>query len=252
MRTLLAVLLLAPIAALAGEDSSFDHSHAALDAFLGDAVRDSGVDYDDLATRRSVLDGYLSELETTDISEFGPKARLAFWINAYNGLTLRLILDEKPAKSIMDIDGGQVWKTRKYAVAGEQISLDDIEHKRIRPIGDGRIHSAVNCASKGCPPLAPDPFTPSGLEAQLDAGAKRWAATNAYVLTDDELKLSSLFDWFAEDFTSADKAAVTGANDKQAAAIQWLSTYAPDDAARMSSGELSVSWNAYDWSLNNR
>lgn len=252
MRTALTLLFALSTSAFAGEDGGFDQSHAAFDAFLGSAVSNAGVDYEDLASRRKTLDGYLAEVETTDISGFGPKAQLAFWINAYNALTLRLILDEKPSKSIMDIDGGQVWKTRKYTVAGQTLSLDEIEHTRIRPLGDGRIHSAVNCASKGCPPLAPHPFTADKLESQLDAGARRWAQTNAYVIEGDQLKLSVLFDWFADDFKAEGVPDIAGADAKQDAAIHFLAPFAGQDASKLQSGKYTVSWNEYDWALNNR
>lgn len=244
-------LVAVELTAAAGEPG-FDGTHSGLNTFLGDAVSLEGVDYADLATRRPVLDAYLKGLEDLDASKLGPAAQKALWINAYNAITLRLILEEGQPASIMEIDGGNTWKARTYKVAGRQLSLDAIEQSVLRPMGDARTHAALNCASKGCPPLPPDPLTGPGIDGQLDAAMRRWVQVNAYELEGNELKLSQIFDWYAADFASADAPAVAGADSKQAAAIHYLGPYAGDAAVKLKSGSLTVSWLEYDWALNKR
>lgn len=251
MRLALTALLLFPFGASAGE-GGFDHTHAAFDAFLGSAVTAKGVDYGALKSRRAGLDGYVTDLGTADLSTFGPGARKAFWINAYNALTIQLILDEGVPDSIMGLDGGNVWKTRTFTVAGGSVTLDAMEQTIIRPMGDARAHAALNCASKGCPPLPPDPLTAGGVDAELDAASRRWASSNAYVLNGSDLKLSHVFEWYAADFTSSEASDVAGADDAQDAAIHFLVPFAGDDAEKLKSGTLTVGWNPYDWALNKR
>ncbi len=152
--------------ALAGEGAAFDHG--AFDALLGAHVSASGVDYGGLAGQRAALDAYVGTLPGVELDGFGRSEQMAFWINAYNALTLTLILDNYPLASIRDLDDGNPWEAHSWTVAGRSVTLNAIEHEILRPMGDPRIHAAVNCASKGCPPLASDAFTGAGLGAQLD------------------------------------------------------------------------------------
>lgn len=233
-------------AALAGEVD-----HAPLDAFLDGAVSSEGVDYATLATRRAGLDAYLQSLAGVSTDGLSEAARVALWVNAYNGHTLATVLDAGPPASIRDIDGGKVWSTRTFTVAGESVTLDAMEHQRARPLADGRIHAVVNCASKGCPPLPPDPLTAEGLDAQLDAAAKRWATTNAYSWDGGALRLSKLFDWYADDFAAT---RLDGVSDpKTAGAVGFLVRHvAPEEAAKLVAAAPTAGWQEYDWSLNAR
>ena len=235
--------------ALAGSD--FDHDYTALDRFYGDAVSARGVDYDALATRRAQLDEAIAAIADAPVDEFTASQQLALYVNAYNAYTLATVLDARPLKSIMDIDGGKVWDTRKFRVAGRDLTLNQIEHGNVRRLGNGRIHAAVNCASKGCPPLPPDPLRGSTSEAQLDAAARTWAATNAYRIEGGTVYLSSIFDWYADDFPA--RGDIPGVDGKAEAALWFLSDFVGADAkARLTGGGLTAAWQSYDWSLNAR
>lgn len=214
----------------------FDHDHAELGRVLDGAVIPDGVDYGVVASRQDALQHYLGTLADAPVATFSKEAQLAFWINAYNGLTLQLMVSSGPPASIMDLDEGKVWKTRRYPVGGEQLTLDQIEHQRIRPLGDGRIHAAINCASKGCPPLPAKPATAAHLEAHLDEAARTWARTNAYRLEGDTLQLSEIFHWFPEDFPEGP--------------VPFLVRYLPEDRAAALRQASTTSWMPYDWSLN--
>ena len=239
------------VSALAGPPG-FDHAYAEYDAFLEGAVHGLKVDYGLLAQRRAPLDATLALVASAPVADFSKSEKVALYTNAYNAYTLSIILDEPSIGSIMELDGGKVWDTRKFLVGGASLTLNDIEHKRLRPLADGRVHALVNCASMGCPPLPPDPVVPGGLDAQLSAGAQRWVQTNAYTLVGGKLQISSIFDWYAEDF-SAD-GSIAGVNGKEAGGALFLKTHGLDASvvAKVESGELQVTWQPYDWALNRR
>ena len=117
---------------------------AVLDAHVDTA---SDVDYAGVKADPR-LETYVAGLATASEPE-GKEAQLAFWMNAYNALTVDLVTDEWPLASIRDLDGGNPWRKRTFTVAGRSVTLDDIEHRILRPLGDPRIHAGVNCASRG-------------------------------------------------------------------------------------------------------
>lgn len=235
--------------ALAGE--GFDHSHSGFRDVLQGAVSDTGVDYRLLATRKTQLDRYLSVVSEASVTSFSKDQQLVFWVNAYNAYTISLILEEQMPKSIMDLDNGKVWDTRKYSVAGQQLSLNAMEHKKARPLTDGRVHAALNCASKGCPPLGRQPLrADSGaptVDKQLDDAARRWVATNAYSVTSSGPAVSQIFDWFSDDFRRWGPVNSESGDVKKTRAIGFIKAFgAPvGDVA-------SVTFQTYDWSLNQR
>lgn len=248
---MLTVLVLLAMPAIA-DDGGFDHSHAMFDTVLDGLVSNRGVDYTALAGRRDALNAYTSELAAADLSGFTASEALALWINAYNANTLVLILDNPSVASIRDLNDGNPWDARTFQVAGQSVTLNDMEHRRVRPIGDARIHAAVNCASKGCPPLAPDAFTASGIQGELDQAARRWVSTNAYDWQGDTLRVNEIFTWYDEDF-------VTWAgsrdlpSDNHADTVAFLQAYGADFSGHpTTASELSIDAKPYDWSLNKR
>jgi hypothetical protein len=229
----------------------FDHGYSSLAQFYGQAIAVQGVDYADLATRRTQLDDAVAAMASADLTGFGEAQQLALYINAYNAYTIRLVLDNQPLKSIMDLDGGKVWDARKFVVANGSLTLNQIEHEHVRRLGDARVHAAVNCAARGCPPLSSTPFTADAIEAQLTAASGAWAAHNAYRIEGQMLWLSSLFDWYGDDFsTRGDLPDVDG---KSEAALWFIGDHVPAaQRARLHGGGLTAAWQPYDWSLNGR
>ena len=224
----------------------FDHSHAALSKVLAGAVSAQGVDYDRIASRREALDAYLATIAAVDASNFEPAQRLALYVNAYNAYTVQLVLDHRPLQSIRDLDGGNPWKVRTFVVAGETLTLDAIEHQRVRKLGDGRVHAVVNCASRGCPPLPSAALAAEGLQARLDEDVRRWVGANAYRVTGGTLELSRIFEWYAEDFAAWRKQDHPAANDAQDAALGFLQAFGVADLPDFE----QVAWQTYDWTLN--
>ena len=155
---------------------------------------------------RKILQNYLKYLENINISNYSRSEQFAYWINHYNARTVELILENYPIDSIKDISFSFFsfgpWDEELITVEGIDLSLNDIEHRILRPIWkDPRIHYAVNCASLGCPNLLPKPFTAETNEILLDEAAKGYVNHPRGVRFEDEkLVLSKIFDWYLVDF----------------------------------------------------
>lgn len=199
------------------------------------------------------LDPWLAELAIAAEPPAGP-GRTAFWINAYNALTVDLIADAWPLASIRDLDDGKVWDSRHFTVAGRTVSLNSIEHEILRPLGDPRIHAAINCASQGCPPLSAQAFSGPELEGQLAAAARRWVQGNGLKVdqTTRTVALNQIFDWYGDDFAAGATFDIPGVEGKAEwgidFALQWLPAGATADWLR--AGGYTVSWAPYGWGVN--
>ena len=199
------------------------------------------------AADSAALDQYLGDLAATPISRFDRPEQMAYWINLYNALTLRVVLDHYPVDSIRDIDispglfSDGPWGKKLIEVEGEAVSLDDIEHRILRPIWrDPRVHYAVNCASLGCPNLALEPYLGATIDAQLDAAARDFVNSGRAVQFEGmDLVVSSIYDWFQEDF---------GSNDQDV--IDHLMTYAEPKLDMTLEGFSTIDDDRYDWALN--
>lgn len=223
--------------------------YAGFRAVLDGAVAPDGrVSYKTLKQREHQLDAVVAEWATKDLAQASKADQLAFWVNAYNALTLAVVVDNPSIKSIKELDEGEVWKRRTFVVAGESLTLDEIEHQRIRPLGDGRIHAVLNCASRGCPPLPAEPLLGESIEEQLNAASKRWVATNAFVIRERTIFLSPIFKWFSGDFASYRKGPIANVNEAQVRGLWFIATFAGPDTADL--GYMPVKWDTYDWSLN--
>ncbi|PLX87245.1 MAG: Ser/Thr protein kinase [Desulfuromonas sp.] len=196
---------------------------------------------------KKALDGYLDRLQGTAVSTLNRQEQKAYWINLYNALTVRAILDHYPVKSIRDIDispgwfSSGPWDARLLTIEGVQLSLNDIEHRILRPIWqDNRVHYAVNCASLGCPNLRAQPFTADNLEEILNQAARDYVNhPRGMRVEGDKAILSSIYDWFQVDF---------GGNEE--GVRQHLLKYAGSDRAEyLKPGKVHFSYD-YDWALN--
>jgi len=132
------------------------------------------------------------------------KEKLAFYINAYNILALKMVVDHWPLDSIKDVGSliSPVWGKSAGSIDGETVSLDDIENKILRPLGEPRIHFAIVCASVSCPDLRNTPYTASNLNAQLDEQIQQFLsnADKGLRIGNESIQISKIFDWFGKDF----------------------------------------------------
>lgn len=232
----------------------YDPTFAAYDAVLRANVGSGGVNY--VGIGPTGLDAALADIAQANLSKAGNDEKKAFYINAYNALTLDLVAEAWPVASIRDIEGGRVWSARSFVVAGETLTLDAIENQKLRPMGDPRIHAALNCASKGCPPLRNRAYTMVDLEPQLDDACRAWARGSGMRWEGNTLQLTSIFDWYGDDFLALygkESYDVPGLSGKQEAAVNFLATYAdPTSAVKLRAGNFKTVWMVYDWSVNGR
>jgi hypothetical protein len=196
--------------------------HAAWEGFLVSYLRIGGdgvhrVAYGEVtAEDRAALDGYIEQLAALPIGTYNRSEQMAYWINLYNALTVRLVLDHYPIASIRDIDpsprplSGGPWDRTLVEIDGEPVSLYDIVHRILRPIfRDPRVHYALSCAALGCANLQPEPFWGDRLDHQLSKAAMAYVNDPRCIsLEGDELGLSSLYRWYREDFGGSDAAVI--------------------------------------------
>jgi hypothetical protein len=165
--------------------------------------------YGDVAPEdKKILTQYLDHLQQVRVSSLNRKEQLAYWINLYNALTVKVILDHYPVKSIMDIDispglfSNGPWDAKLLTIEDGKVSLNDIEHRILRPIfKDTRLHYALNCASLGCPDLQSVAFTAANTEQLLEAGARSYInSPRGARLDKGKLYVSSIYKWFQVDF----------------------------------------------------
>ncbi|MDP2141400.1 MAG: DUF547 domain-containing protein [Gammaproteobacteria bacterium] len=134
-------------------------------------------------------------------------AKLAFYINAYNILAIKMVIDHLPLQSIRDAGSwfSPVWKKPAGTIDGRSVTLDEIEHAILRPMGESRIHFAIVCASLSCPNLRPEAFKAERLELQLEEQTREFLNDNSkgLAVAGNRVRVSQIFDWFAEDFATA-------------------------------------------------
>ena len=244
---------------------AFDHRHAGWDRLLKQHVHwdatgvASTVDYAAFKRQQEELDTYLAELSTVPLKEYSgwrKPQQLAFLLNAYNALTIKLILGKYPdLDSIKDLGSffTSPWKKKFFTLLGQKRHLDDLEHAIIRAPGafdDPRIHAAAVCASIGCPGLRNEAFVADKIDRQLEDSLRRFLSDrrrNRFNVSTGRLEISQIFDWYGDDFV--------GYRGHSSVAA-FLSDYAEllsDDPAsqqRLKAGSAPLEFLDYDWRLN--
>ncbi len=174
------------------------------DTFLKKYVTTEGeVDYKGIKANKTELDAITKSFSAVSTqTAWNKNDQLAFWINVYNAFTIDLIVNNYPVKSIRDLDSGKPWDVKRITIGNKKYSLNNIENDIIRPqFKDPRIHFAVNCAAKSCPPLQNRAFFGKSLNSQLEAATKNFINnTNFITVAPSKLTLSRIFDWYAKDF----------------------------------------------------
>jgi len=199
------------------------------------------VNYKGLKQDEAKLDMYIRYLASTSPDKsWSINKQKAFWINAYNAYTIKLILENYPLKSITKIkkNGKTAWKIPFANVGGKLYTLDHIEHKILRKnLFDPKIHVGVNCASASCPKLANIAFTEENIETELTRLMKDFINdTSKNKVSKKKLQISSIFDWFKDDFT------------KNGSVIDYFNKYLEMEI----NSNAKISYLEYDWSLNSK
>lgn len=219
-------------------------SHQAWQQFLSQYLVIEGqhhlIDYSNVSTAdKEQLQNYINKLASMDPRQYSSPEQYAYWVNLYNALTVDLIIDNYPIESITKLGGFfsfGPWGDELVTVAGKSLTLNDIEHRILRPIWqDPRTHYAVNCASLGCPNLQQTAFTAQNTDALLEQAAHEFINSDKGVkLSASSTQLSSIYDWFKTDF-GADEAAL----------LKHIQQYRPGIKELV--GKVSYD---YDWNLN--
>ena len=192
------------------------------------------------------LSDYTSKLSTHKITSYSRAEQFAYWVNLYNALTVQVVLDHYPVASIRDIDispgffADGPWGKALLTIEGKNISLNDIEHRILRPIwGDPRIHYAVNCASIGCPNLQPEAFSAANSERLLERASREYINHPRGVsVGEGGVKLSSIYNWFEDDFS------------RDGGVLMHIKRYAKPDLHASLQAAKQINDYVYDWSLN--
>ncbi len=230
---------------------AFDADHSRYGRVLAAHVVNGSVDYAALKAAPVELTTYLTELGAVGEPEFNGwdrPAQMAFLINLYNAATLKLIVDHYPVGSIRRIGGwfGSPWDIQCVRLFGHDVSLNHLEHGILRPrYKEPRIHFALVCAARSCPPLRGEPFVGDRLDEQLEDQGKRFLSQADKNRVDVKttpltVELSPIFDWYRTDFPT-----------EPARLAEFLSRYLPKNAGdALRGGTYRVRYTAYDWLLN--
>lgn len=226
-------------ASAAQADSAFAGWQAVLSEYVTD---DGGFRYEALMGNEehmALLDSYVAYVGTADAASMGRDEKLAFYINAYNALTVGSVIELWPVESVLSEDG--FFDGRLHSVASSEMTLNDLENNLIRSeeFSEPRIHFIVNCASTGCPWLMSGAFTAENLEEKLDVGTREFVQRTT--VTDGGIQVSPIFEWFAEDFEAA------------GGVRAFLVAHLEGDAATVVADEANeIGFFEYDWSINAR
>jgi hypothetical protein len=242
------LLLLLPLAALAQNEPDYAAWSRMLAAYYDPA---RGMDYGGLRAKDAkTLQALRQQLGRVNVAALNPKQQLAYWINVYNINTVATIVEHYPVDSIRDISTDplirlNVFKKPRVPFGNQLLSLDDVEHKKIREVfRDARIHFAINCAAKSCPPIRPEAFTGAQLDAQLDDQARRFLTAHVRLERDGgELTIhtTKIMDWFGDDFEKWGGGRTA-----------FIRRYLPADKQQLiaQAKDIDIDYDDYDWALN--
>jgi hypothetical protein len=212
-----------------------------LNQVLQGYVRNGKVDYAGIRLKkRAELQSFVDSLAEVDVSKLSQSELIAFWLNAYNGLVVYQIVEEKGTPDSVS-SRGEFFRRSKFRVAREDRSLDDIEHRALRPLAkDPRVHFVLVCGAQSCPELKAEAFLGTkDLEQSLEQAARSYVNDPKNVMIDRQqrkLVLNKIFDWYAEDFGDV---------------VKFVARYrSPEERQLLSEGSWEVDYRDYDWSIN--
>lgn len=210
-------------------------SHDSWDKLLRKHVSSSGkVNYKSFKSDKIALESYIKLLQDNPLQDsWNKNKKMAYWINAYNAFTIKLIVDNYPISSITKLDGGKPWDKKWIKLGGKTYSLNNIENDILRPqYKDARIHFAVNCAAKSCPTLLNRAWTASNLNANFEKQATAFINNaNFNKISEKNIEVSKIFEWYAVDFGDL---------------ITYLNKYSRTKIK----SNAKINYMEYDWNLN--
>ncbi|MDP8231832.1 MAG: DUF547 domain-containing protein, partial [Candidatus Zophobacter franzmannii] len=237
----------------------FDHTHTVYDGIAQQCVQKGQVNYRGIRANLTPLNLYLAQLERVSEKDFDlwkETQQIAYLSNLYNASTIKLIQDHYPVKSIKDIGSffKGPWDQPAVRLFGKAITLNTLEHRILRvKYAEPRLHMALVCAAKGCPPLRSEAYTAEKLSAQLNDQAKQFLSNPIKFRIDRrnrKVYISPIFKWYGEDFVKkfTPKAGFRGLGKTMQAVLNFCSQYLSDaDQKYLAAGDYSVKYLPYDW-----
>ncbi len=224
------------------ENKALASPHHIWDELTRNYINSEGkVNYGGFLFDNSKLEHYLDTLKKlhSDLPNWSKNKQLAYWINLYNAVTVKLIVDHYPVSSITELKGGKPWDTPLIELSGNTYTLNVIENEIIRPkFKEPRIHFALNCAAKSCPKIMNKAWTEDNLKKSLTTQIRSFLTDKKQnTLGKEEIIISKIFDWYKADFGTT--------NEK---IIQFINAYSEIEVNE----SASVIFNEYDWTLNSK
>lgn len=238
--SIFALLLTVSFSVFAGAGDANTFNHSGWDAILKKNVSSEGnVNYKAIKSAdKAALEKYLEALSSATVDEksWSEDEQLAFWINAYNAFTVKLIVDNYPVKKITSLEKGKPWDKAFFSLNGKKMSLNDVEHKILRKkFNEPRIHFAIVCASFSCPKLLNEAYTGTKVQSQMEAQTKAFMNDKKRnKMHAKSPKISEIFSWFAEDFT------------KNGTLVDFINKYSDIQLNK----KARISYLTYNWNLN--
>jgi hypothetical protein len=237
-----------PACAASANSDSAGPDYSLFTQVLCDHVKDGVVNYKGIKADKRFAD-FITILQKTDPNSISKKNRLTFWINTYNAFVLKIVADRYPIKSIMSKTayafGKSNFQKKLLTINGMPYSLNDVENDIIRPMGEPRIHFAINCAAKSCPPLRSEAFEPGRLGEQMEEQTRQFIndpEKNSFDFAKNEAMISKIFDWFEEDFKKYDSSV-----------LAFISRYLPAEQGKqllVNPKNFKIKHHDYNWELN--
>jgi hypothetical protein len=208
----------------------------AADSFFKTYTQNGSVAYKEIASNNKELTVIMDLAKEVTLSAADVNTIQSFWINAYNISVIQGIVSNYPIKSPLDKKG--FFDKTTYTLAGEKITLNDIENKKLRAaFGDARFHFVLVCGAKGCPPIIAEAYMPTKLDSQLERQTKKALNNNNFIkVSKNKVAFSEIFKWYKEDF-------VTNGNE-----LQFLNIYRTDKVSE----DAKITYYSYDWRLNSK
>ncbi|MEJ8800620.1 DUF547 domain-containing protein [Pontibacter sp. H249] len=220
-----------------GQQQEQNMIYTSVTTLLQRHVANGQIKFKQLQRDRPLLKELVKQIAAFDLSRTTASEKKAFYINAYNVLVLKQVIDHYPINSVMDIPG--FFDKQKYKVAGESLTLNELEHKKLRePYKDARLHFALVCAAKSCPPLLSTAYTPQQVEKQLEAQTRKALQDKTFTRVQPQQKqvqVSELFKWYKDDYLAEAPTIIAYINKYRASPI-------PES--------YKLSYYTYDWQLN--
>lgn len=205
-------------------------------SFFNKFIIDGKVNYTAIKNDPDSLQKLINFIGKADLTGADKNTATAFYINSYNLLVIKTVIDNLPLAKPTDLTG--FFDTKKHAVGGSYMTLNQLENKKLRP--DPRVHFVLVCAAKGCPKIINEAYLPDKLQTQLNTQTKKALNDNSFIQVDNEtksIKVSQIFEWYKDDFIKSSGSALNFIN-------QYRSTAIPTS--------YTLSYYSYDWNLNGK